>query len=115
MRHLILLLLLCCRLATAANLSPYHDRFGRDQPVVAVVADNGGTELTDFMIPYGVLARSGAAHLLSVSTQPGVVAMPTALAVVEAIAGHERAAALARDIGVDDWSTALEFEYPSYR
>nr|GEU28088.1 hypothetical protein [Tanacetum cinerariifolium] len=99
MRHLILLLLLCCRLATAANLSPYHDRFGRDQPVVAVVADNGGTELTDFMIPYGVLARSGAAHLLSVSTQPGVVAMPTALAVVEAIAGHERAAALARDIG----------------
>jgi len=31
-------------------------------------------------------------------------AMPTALALVEAIAGHDRAAALAQDIGIDDWS-----------
>nr|WP_229256795.1 DJ-1/PfpI family protein [Duganella lactea] len=32
-------------------------------------------------------------------------AMPTALALVEAIAGHERAASVAREIGVSDWSS----------
>jgi transcriptional regulator GlxA family with amidase domain len=208
MRTLLLSLLLLCSLADG-------------KPLIAVVGFNGGTELTDFAIPYGVLARSGVAQVLTVSTQAGPLtmrpalriqpdasiadfdlrfpagadyvivpavtqpndttlvawvasqaekgativsicdgalvaanagvfkgrratahwatsdyrkqhypdtewlsnvryvidgkvissagvsaAMPTALAVVEAIAGHERAAGLAREIGVSDWSTA---------
>lgn len=32
---------------------------GHAQPIVAIVGENGGTELTDFAIPYGVLKRAG--------------------------------------------------------
>lgn len=41
---------------------------GRAKPVVAVVADAGGAETTDFLIPYGVLKESGAAAVFAVST-----------------------------------------------
>lgn len=79
MRHLLFLILLCCRMATAGDIAPYENRFGRDQPVVAVIGENSGTELTDFAIPYGVLARSGAVRLLAVATQPGAMTMRPAL------------------------------------
>jgi len=81
MRSLLLFLLLCCQLATAAVIPSYQDRFGRAMPVVAVVGLNAGTELTDFMIPYGVLARSGAAEVLAVSTQAGPLHMRPALTI----------------------------------
>lgn len=58
------------------RIEPYKARFGRDKPVVAVVALNEGTELVDFMIPYGVLSRSGTAQVISVSTGDGNVTMP---------------------------------------
>ncbi|GAB2507624.1 DJ-1/PfpI family protein [Lysobacter humi (ex Lee et al. 2017)] len=32
---------------------------GGDRPLVAIAAENGGTELTDFAIPYGVFRRAG--------------------------------------------------------
>jgi transcriptional regulator GlxA family with amidase domain len=41
---------------------------GRAKPVVAVIADAGGAETTDFLIPYGVLKESGAATVFAVST-----------------------------------------------
>jgi len=66
--------------ATAAANGPgaierYQPRFGRARPVVAVVGDNRGTELTDFVIPYSVLRRADVAEVLTVSTQPGPLQM----------------------------------------
>lgn len=36
--------------------TPSH---GRTQPIVVIAGENGGTELVDFAIPYGVLKRAG--------------------------------------------------------
>jgi putative intracellular protease/amidase len=79
MRSLLLSLLLFCRLAVAGEIPTYANPHARAQPVVAVVGYNGGTELTDFAIPYGVLARSGAAQVIAVATQPGPMTMKPAL------------------------------------
>jgi len=62
-----------------ATFQPYHPRFGRERPVVAVIGDNRGTELTDFVIPYAVLAQSGAAETVAVATAAGPMAMRPAL------------------------------------
>jgi transcriptional regulator GlxA family with amidase domain len=58
------------------KIAPYVARFGRQRPVVAVVGVNGGTVLPDYVIPYGILARSGVAEVLSVATQPGLLQLP---------------------------------------
>ncbi|MDB6164756.1 MAG: transcriptional regulator [Xanthomonadaceae bacterium] len=63
----------------ADRIPPYRPRYGRTSPVVAVIAENSGTELVDFVIPYAVLAQSGAAHVVTVSTQAGPVKMRPAL------------------------------------
>ena len=55
------------------KIPPYQPRFGRSRPVVAVLCANGGTVLSDFVVPYGVLARSGVAEVAGVSTEPGEV------------------------------------------
>jgi len=60
-------------------MAPYHARFHRDRPVVAVIAENSGTELVDFVVPYGVLARSGVAEVMAVATREGTVTMRPAL------------------------------------
>lgn len=57
----------------AEKISPYLARFGRSRPVIAVVGENSGTVLSDFVIPYGVLARTGIAEVVSVATQPGLL------------------------------------------
>lgn len=62
-----------------ATFQPYQARFGRERPVVAVVGENRGTELTDFVIPYAVLARSGAADTVAVATAAGPMTMRPAL------------------------------------
>jgi putative intracellular protease/amidase len=54
---------------------------GRARPLVAVVADNAGSETTDFTIPYGVLKDSGAAAVVSVSTRPGPVKLMMTLTI----------------------------------
>ncbi len=46
----------CCRTA-AGTLEP---KPGRERAVVAVVALNGGTEVTDFLVPYSILDQAGA-------------------------------------------------------
>jgi putative intracellular protease/amidase len=55
------------------KIAPYVPRFGRTRPVVAVIGQNSGTVLSDFVLPYGVLAASGVADVVSVSTQAGVL------------------------------------------
>ena len=65
--------------AHAERIEPYRARFGREQPIIAVLGENGGTELTDFVIPYGILARSGVAEVVSVGIRPGILTMRPAL------------------------------------
>ena len=76
------------------SIPTYQARFGRQRPIIAVVGENSGTELTDFVIPYGVLAGSGVAEVVTVSTQPGALRMRPALTVytcpVTALARSER-------------------------
>jgi len=55
------------------RIAPYVPRFGRARPVVAVIGENSGTVLSDFVVPYGVLAASAVADVVSVSTQAGVL------------------------------------------
>jgi len=45
----------------------------RARPVVAVLAQNDGTEITDFLVPYGVIASSDTADVVAVSTHEGPV------------------------------------------
>lgn len=66
---------------------------GRDQPIIAVVADNAGTETTDFIVPYAMLKDSGVAEVRAVSSQAGAVELMPALRVRadETIADFDRA------------------------
>ncbi|HAT29765.1 MAG TPA: hypothetical protein DCW29_02580 [Janthinobacterium sp.] len=57
--------------APSQIIAPYVARFGRSRPIVAVVGENSGTVLSDYVIPYGVLAQSGVAEVIAVATQPG--------------------------------------------
>jgi transcriptional regulator GlxA family with amidase domain len=51
------------------------------RPVVAVVADNDGTETTDFVVPYAVLAASGAADVFAVAPEDRPIKLTPALAI----------------------------------
>ncbi|MBN3785755.1 thiamine biosynthesis protein ThiJ [Burkholderia sp. Ac-20353] len=55
---------------------------GRTRPLIVVLADNAGTETTDFVIPYGVFKESRAADVLAVSTEPGTINLMPALQVL---------------------------------
>lgn len=57
----------------------YRSRFGRTQPIIAVIGENRMTELTDFMIPYGVLTSAKIAKVISVFPKTGPVQMFPAL------------------------------------
>ncbi|WP_347469513.1 DJ-1/PfpI family protein [Burkholderia stagnalis] len=61
--------------ATADRLPAYQPRFGRTRPVIAVVGENEYTELTDYVVPYGILAESGAADLSALATKAGPLRM----------------------------------------
>jgi transcriptional regulator GlxA family with amidase domain len=54
---------------------------GRDKRLVVVLADNEGTETTDFIVPYAMLKESGAADVRAVSTEAGAVELMPALRV----------------------------------
>ncbi|WP_181372997.1 DJ-1/PfpI family protein [Massilia glaciei] len=75
--------LLCAATAPALaasdeTIAPYQARFGRAQPVIAVIGESSGTELSDYVIPYAVLSRSGAAEVLSLASRPGRLQMTPA-------------------------------------
>lgn len=59
------------------KIAPYVARFGRTRPLVAVVGENSGTVLSDFVLPYGVLAASSVADVVSVSTRSGLLKLGT--------------------------------------
>jgi transcriptional regulator GlxA family with amidase domain len=61
--------------AADGALPRYEPRFGRSQPIVAVVAYNPATEVTDFVVPFGVLQESGVADVVAVSTSEGPIQM----------------------------------------
>src|SRR4249919_3342445 len=65
--------------AQAGRIAPYRSRFGRARPVIAIVGENRGTELVDFVIPYGVLMQADVADVFTVATRPGVMKMRPAL------------------------------------
>ncbi|WKB54003.1 DJ-1/PfpI family protein [Eleftheria terrae] len=56
-------------------IAPYQPRFGRSRPVAAVIGENRYTELSDYVVPYGVLSQSGAAEVVAVATREGPMQM----------------------------------------
>lgn len=54
----------------------------RARPLVAVLALNEGSETVDFLVPYGVLARSGLADVVAVAVAAGPVRLMPALRVL---------------------------------
>ncbi|MFL6575141.1 MAG: DJ-1/PfpI family protein [Povalibacter sp.] len=63
------------------RIDSYQPRFGRTRPVIAVVGENVGTELVDFVVPYGVLSRADVADVVTVATHEGPMQMRPALAI----------------------------------
>ncbi|MDO7836275.1 DJ-1/PfpI family protein [Sphingobium sp. HBC34] len=53
----------------------------RPHPVVAILADNRGSETTDLMIPYAVLKRAGLADVAVVSSDLSPIALMPALSI----------------------------------
>lgn len=64
-----------------ATLTLPAPKAGHARPLVAILADNAGTEVTDFVIPFGVLREAGVADVHAVSTGPGTVTLMPALRV----------------------------------
>ncbi len=58
----------------------YVPRFGREAPIIAIVGENSYTEITDYIVPYGVLVESGVAevHALGMRSEP-IRTFPTLL------------------------------------
>jgi transcriptional regulator GlxA family with amidase domain len=52
---------------------------GRKRPVIAVVADNDGTETTDFILPYGLLKDANVGEVIGVSSRDGPVELMPSL------------------------------------
>ena len=53
----------------------------RQRPVIAIVGIDDATELTDYLMPYGILRRSDVADVRLLATQPGPVKLFPALTV----------------------------------
>lgn len=64
---------------SAETIPAYHARLGRQQPLVAVAGQTRGTETTDYLVPYGVLAQSRAAQVIALGTQAGPIQLMPAL------------------------------------
>jgi transcriptional regulator GlxA family with amidase domain len=63
--------------ATLAALRPPK----RQRPLVAIVGINDATEVTDYLLPYGVLRRADVADVVALATEPGPVTLYPALKV----------------------------------
>ena len=64
--------------ATLAALAPPK----RSRPLIAIVGINDATETTDYLMPYGILRRSGIADVMALATGPGPVRLYPVLAVM---------------------------------
>ena len=67
---------------TARTLAALKPPKRARHPVVAVVGANEGSETTDYLIPYGVLKRSGVADVVSLGVSAGPVTLMPALNIV---------------------------------
>ncbi len=65
-------LFLTLALMVLVTLAAVGDARAAERSIV-VVAQNGGTEVTDFLVPYGVLSRADVGEVRAVSTEPGPV------------------------------------------
>lgn len=65
--------------ASDEHITPYHARFGRTRPVIAIVGENSGTELTDYVIPYGILRQADVGEVVPIATKVGPMTMRPAL------------------------------------
>jgi transcriptional regulator GlxA family with amidase domain len=63
--------------ATLAALKPPK----RGRPLIAIIGINDATEVTDYLMPYGILRRSGVADVVLLATGPGAVKLYPALKV----------------------------------
>jgi transcriptional regulator GlxA family with amidase domain len=61
------------------KIPTYIPRYDRTRPVVAVIGENEFTELTDYVVPYSVLAESGVAEVVAIATRAGPIQMFPAL------------------------------------
>lgn len=75
--------------AALDRIAPWHSRFGRTRPLVAVVGNNSGTELVDFVVPYGVLMAADAADVVTVAAHPGPLTMRPALRLQAQATAHD--------------------------
>jgi putative intracellular protease/amidase len=67
-------------LQTSHSSLPRHaPRFNRERALVGVLAYNPATEVTDYVVPYGILAESGVAEVVAVATAEGPIQMSPAL------------------------------------
>lgn len=78
---LLSLLSLAVSCAHAGELPGYQARPGHERPVVAILGDAVSTEITDFLLPYGVLQRADAARVLAVAVEGPLITMNTGLRV----------------------------------
>ena len=63
--------------AALADLKPPKRR----RPLIAVLGANAGTEVTDYLMPYGILRRADVADVVALGTEPGAVTLYPALKV----------------------------------
>ena len=63
--------------ATLAALKPPK----RDRPLIAIVGINDATEVTDYLMPYGILKRADVADVVALATGPGPIQLFPALKV----------------------------------
>jgi putative intracellular protease/amidase len=63
--------------AMLASLKPPK----RQRPVIAIIGVNEGTEVTDYLMPYGILRRADVAEVMALATRPGTVSLYPALKV----------------------------------
>lgn len=54
----------------------------RQRPLIAIVGINQATEVTDYLMPYGILRRADVADVVALATEPGPVTLYPALKVM---------------------------------
>jgi len=69
----VLLTVLLMAMVTFVALATALEDARAAERTIVVIAQNGGTEVTDFLVPYGVLSRAGVGDVRAVSTEAGSV------------------------------------------
>ncbi|MDZ4365977.1 MAG: hypothetical protein U0987_02945, partial [Afipia sp.] len=62
--------------ATAAGAGTLELKPGRERAVIAIAALNAGTEVTDFLVPYGILNQADAQVMAVAPTREPVALWP---------------------------------------